>query len=74
MSEVTKNSLSLLKCFRLLEEKLRIGMKFEKLTPQQNDRQVFIADIEKAKAELAWKPIVTQKSRSDKMIGGIKNG
>lgn len=53
------NSLSLLELFAMLEKLSEIKLDYTKLPVRESDQKVFVADIEKAHAMLAWQPQVT---------------
>lgn len=66
-----KNSLSLLELFAILEEELKINLKYTKLPPRESDQKIFVADISKAKDILNWEPSVTSRSGINKTIDWI---
>jgi len=53
-----ENSLSLLELFRFLERELDIKLKYKQLPTRRSDQKLFVADINKAKKLLGWKPEV----------------
>lgn len=67
------NSLSLLELFSILEEKMDIQMKYEKLPWRISDQKVFIADINKANKEIKWTPSIGSKEGIGKMIDWCKS-
>lgn len=67
------NSLSLLELFQILEEKLNIEMKYNKLPWRESDQKVFIADITKIKAMIGWEPKVSKEEGISKMIEWVEN-
>ena len=53
-----RNSLSLLEMFAMLEEELKIEMRFTRSPVRESDQRVFVADIAKARQRLGWRPSV----------------
>lgn len=63
-----ENSSSLLELFSFLESELDIKMTYTQLPFRESDQRVFVADIEKAKSLIDWKPSVTKQEGIKKMI------
>jgi CDP-paratose 2-epimerase len=63
-----ENSISLLELFSILEHKLSIKMNYRKLEWRESDQKVFIANINKAKFDFNWEPVISKFSGIDKMI------
>ena len=68
------NSLSLLELFSMLEEKLGVELKYEKLPVRESDQKVFVADISKIGGLTGWTPRVGKAQGIEKMIDWVKNG
>ena len=68
-----QNSLSLLELFTFLEERLNIQMNYKKLPNRQSDQKVFIADINLAKNDFDWFPIIDKEEGLMKMINWIES-
>ena len=66
------NSLSLLELFKLLETKLDIKMEYKQLPWRESDQKVFVADIEKAKQIIGWKPQVKADDGIMRMVEWLK--
>jgi CDP-paratose 2-epimerase len=68
------NSLSLVELFNILSEKLGIsgGLHYEKLARRQSDQDFFVANIEKARLKLGWKPEVSVLSGINQMLEWVK--
>ncbi|WP_386413037.1 NAD-dependent epimerase/dehydratase family protein [Stutzerimonas stutzeri] len=62
------NSLSLLELFAMLEEILSIKLNYIKVPVRESDQRVFVADIEKAKRMLNWKPLVSAPDGVARMV------
>jgi len=62
------NSISILELFDMLEKKLNIQLKFEKLRPRAGDQKFYVSNIDKAKDLIKWKPEVSIDEGIDKMI------
>ena len=69
-----ENSLSLLELFAMLEERLGIRMEYTILPWRESDQKVFIADIEKARRILGWKPEVSKSDGIGRMLGWLSTG
>lgn len=71
----TKNSLSLLELFSLLESKLSLpaALKYEKIPRRQSDQDFFVADIHKASALMGWQPRIDTHSGIEQMIDWISS-
>ena len=54
------NSLSLLELFDLIERRLNVKMKYEKLPPRESDQKIFVADFSKLNQITGWKPEVSK--------------
>lgn len=67
------NSLSLLELFDLLEDKLKIKMKYRKLPPRESDQKVFIADISKARRILNWTPKISMHTGISNMLDWLNH-
>lgn len=67
------NSLSLIELFNMLENKAQVKLNYIKIPVRESDQRVFIADIEKAKLVLNWKPEVTSAEGIEKMFNWIAN-
>ena len=65
------NSLSLLELFDMLEDKLKITIKYDKLPVRESDQRVFIADTTKAKKILDWKPEMPASAGIDDMLNWL---
>lgn len=63
-----EQSLSLLELFAVLEEKLSITMKYEKLPPRQSDQKIFAADITKIHEAIGWSPVVSADEGISRML------
>jgi CDP-paratose 2-epimerase len=63
-----ENSISLLELFSILEHKLSITMNYRKLEWRESDQKIFIANIDKAKLDFNWEPIISKFSGIDRMI------
>ena len=66
------NSLSLLELFTLLEDKLDISFKYNKLPPRQSDQKVFVADISEIKNRIGWKPKIEKECAIERMIEWLR--
>lgn len=67
------NSCSLLELFTILENELGVGMVYEKLAARESDQRVFVADISKIDAYIAWKPCIKKIDGIRKMISWIES-
>ena len=67
----SKNSLSLLELFDLLENISQSKLEYTKLPVRESDQKVFVADIQKAKLLLNWEPIVSSSEGVEKMFDWI---
>ncbi|MFX0140378.1 MAG: NAD-dependent epimerase/dehydratase family protein, partial [Candidatus Hodarchaeota archaeon] len=65
------NSISILELFDILEKKLNIQLKYEKLKPRAGDQKFFVTNIDKAKNLIKWRPEVFIDEGIDKMIEWI---
>ena len=65
------NSISILELFDMLEKKLNIQLKYEKLRPREGDQKFFVTNIDKAKNLIKWRPEVSIDEGIDKMIEWI---
>lgn len=68
-----QQSLSLLELFSLLEKKLNIKMKYEKLQSRVSDQKVFVADISKIKLKIAWQPKVSAQEGILEMVSWVNS-
>jgi CDP-paratose 2-epimerase len=64
-----ENSLSLLELFAMLEEMLDIKMQYKQLSWRESDQKVFVANNEKAKKIIHWKPLFQAKKGLEEIIG-----
>jgi CDP-paratose 2-epimerase len=62
------NSASLLELFAMLEERLRVSLRYRRLPWRANDQKYFVADIGKAERLLGWRPMVTRESGVDSTL------
>lgn len=62
------NSLSLLELFEMLEAVTGFPMRFEKLDWRNGDQKVFVADVNKARKDFDWTPIVPKQDGIRKMV------
>lgn len=65
------NSISILELFDMLEKKLNIQLKYEKLRPREGDQKFYVTNIDKAKNLIKWRPEVSIDEGIDKMIEWI---
>ena len=65
------NSISILELFDMLEKKLNIQLKYDKLRPREGDQKFFVTNIDKAKNLIKWRPEVSIDEGIDKMIEWI---
>ena len=65
------NSLSILELFDLLEEKLKLKIKYSKLNPRESDQKFFVANLGKAQKLIGWKPKVSYEQGIEKMVNWI---
>lgn len=66
------NSLSLLELFRLLEQKLDIKMPYTQLPWRESDQKVFVADINKVKRVVNWKPNIVANEGINRMLDWLQ--
>jgi CDP-paratose 2-epimerase len=66
------NSLSLLELFGMLNEMLHIKMQYVQLPWRESDQKVFVADIQKAKEIIGWKPQVSKQEGINRMLNWLK--
>ena len=66
------NSLSLLELFDLIERRLNVKMKYEKLPPRESDQKIFVADFSKLNNITGWKPEVSKKHGIWEMISWLQ--
>jgi CDP-paratose 2-epimerase len=66
------NSLSLLELFYLLENLLKIKLKYSQLPVRESDQRVFVADTAKAKHWLDWQPMVSAQDGVARMVEWIQ--
>lgn len=62
-----KNSSSLLELFSFLEKELGIEMKYKQLPARESDQRFFVADIEKIKTKIGWKPKTSKEEGVKRM-------
>ncbi len=67
-----ENSLSLLELFKFLEHELSIQLSYTQLPWRQSDQKVFVANIEKAKQLLDWKPKIGKNEGLLNMIHWVR--
>lgn len=65
------NSLSLLELFSLLEKKMDITMEYTQLPWRESDQKVFVADIQKAKDIIGWRPEVSAEQGICNMLNWL---
>ncbi|MBS7231928.1 GDP-mannose 4,6-dehydratase [Flavobacterium psychroterrae] len=65
------NSLSLLELFTMLESISQTKLDYTKLPVRESDQRVFVADVEKAKNILNWKPEVSSLEGIERMFNWI---
>ena len=68
-----ENSLSLLELFAILEKELDIKLAYTKLSWRKSDQKVFVADIDKVRSILGWKPHVISREGVEKMLFWINS-
>lgn len=68
-----RNSLSIIELFEILEKKLNIKIKYEKLSPRESDQKVFIADISKSREKINWEPEISKETGIEKMINWLND-
>lgn len=68
-----ENSCSILELFQFIEEKLEIEMRYKKIDRRESDQKVFVADIEKIKKQIDWKPKVNKIEGLEKMLDWAKS-
>jgi CDP-paratose 2-epimerase len=66
------NSLSILELLSFLEMKLNVKLNFRSIPVRQSDQKVFIADIRKAQAKLAWNPTITKTEGVSRMVEWVQ--
>jgi CDP-paratose 2-epimerase len=69
----TRNSLSLLELFALLEERLGTRLEYINLPPREGDQRVFVADITRARKVLGWEPRMEYREGIRSMLGWIEH-
>lgn len=69
----TKNVLSIVECFEILNKKLNVQIKPKKGKTRVGDQPIFIADTSKAYELLGWKPAISVEEGMERMISWIKN-
>ena len=67
------NSLSLLELFGILENELKIELRFERLPWRQGDQKVFVAKVSKAQEVFGWSPQVDKMTGLKEMIRWIQS-
>lgn len=67
-----KFSLSLLELFALLEKKLNITLRYEKLPWRKSDQKVFVADIEAIFKLTGWEPKVDPETGVGRMLNWVE--
>lgn len=68
-----ENSLSLLELFGILEGELGVRLSYTKLPWRASDQKVFIADVNKARNLIGWKPEVYKDDGIKMMLDWLKN-
>lgn len=68
-----ENSLSLLELFGFLEKELDVKLNYKKLPCRKSDQLVFVADIDKVRSILGWKPHVISREGVEKMLFWINS-
>ncbi|MFA5770866.1 MAG: GDP-mannose 4,6-dehydratase [Patescibacteria group bacterium] len=63
-----ENSLSILELFNLLEEELKIKIKYTNLPVRVSDQKIFVADLTKIKKCTGWSPKVNKVDGIKKML------
>lgn len=63
-----EQSLSLLELFDMLNDILRIKMRYKVLPPRQSDQKVFVADITKIHKKTGWMPQVSAREGVSAMV------
>lgn len=66
-----ENSLSLLELFAVLESLLKVRLDYIHLPVRSSDQRVFVANIEKAKRLLNWKPSVCVQNGVSRMVDWV---
>ncbi|MCB9818877.1 GDP-mannose 4,6-dehydratase [Candidatus Nomurabacteria bacterium] len=66
-----KFSLSLLELFALLEKKLNVALRYEKLPWRKSDQKVFVADIKSIFELTGWQPKVNPEIGVGKMLDWV---
>ncbi len=66
------NSLSLLELFGILEQEMEVRLKYRKLPPRTSDQKIFVADINKVKSLLDWRPRVDKISGIKRMLEWVE--
>lgn len=67
------NSLSLLELFDMCERELNVKLNYVSIPPRASDQKFFVADINKAKSKLLWKPRVDKTIGIKKMLNWLQN-
>lgn len=70
----TKNCLSLLELFALLEKLMSVKLSYTKLPVRESDQRVFVANITKAKLLLNWQPLVSTEEGVARMVEWVSQG
>ena len=65
-------SLSLLELFDMLNEILKINMRYTQLPVRCSDQKVFVADTSKIQSKIDWIPKVTAREGIEKMVSWVK--
>lgn len=68
-----ENSLSLLELFNLIEKEIDAKLSYVKLPPRMSDQKVFVADINKARNLIGWKPEVDKIKGIIMMLDWIRD-
>jgi len=68
-----ENNLSLLELFGILEEELSINLIYTKLPWRKSDQKVFVANLDKVKQLVRWKPDTNMNDGVKKILDWIKN-
>jgi len=67
----TKNSLSLIELFDILEKELDVKLNYKKLPWRISDQKIFVTDFLKAKEKIGWKPKINKLNGIKKIIEWI---
>ena len=68
-----ENSLSLIEFFNILEKELDIKINYKKIPWRKSDQKIFIANLDKAKQLIRWKPDINKSDGVKKILDWIKN-